>query len=227
MVKMRAEITKGEELRYISHLDYAASIGRAIRRSKLPAAYSEGFNPHLKMAFSSALGLGVTSDAEYMDIEFKEDITPETVQKRLSPLLPPGIMLKRIKILHGKVTALMAAVDLAVYEIDAPLNGALSAAEQAIKRYNAADEVFCVRWSPKKGEKRIESKQYLAEPVAMYVTAEGIKLRMALKMTAGGSVKASEILTALIDEFGLPVDKGEAFINRREVFAAGKNPMDL
>ena len=42
MYKYRAEITKGEEIRYISHLDYAGVMERAIRRAKLPAAYSEG-----------------------------------------------------------------------------------------------------------------------------------------------------------------------------------------
>ena len=54
MYKYRAEITKGEEVRYISHLDYAGVIQRAICRAHLPAAYSEGFNPHMKMAFASA-----------------------------------------------------------------------------------------------------------------------------------------------------------------------------
>ena len=62
MYKYRAEITKGEEVRYISHLDYAGVIQRAICRAHLPAAYSEGFNPHMKMAFASALAMGVTSD---------------------------------------------------------------------------------------------------------------------------------------------------------------------
>ena len=68
MAKLRLEITKGEEIRYISHLDYASAIERAIIRAKLPAAYSEGFNPHMKLSFASALAVGVTSQAEYMEI---------------------------------------------------------------------------------------------------------------------------------------------------------------
>ena len=51
----RSEITKGEELRYVSHLDYANLFLRAFDRAKLPMAYSEGFNPHMKVAFASAL----------------------------------------------------------------------------------------------------------------------------------------------------------------------------
>ena len=64
--------TKGEAIRYISHLDYADMIQRAICRAKLPAAYSEGFNPHLKIAFASALAVRVTSEAEYMDFDLTE-----------------------------------------------------------------------------------------------------------------------------------------------------------
>ena len=52
-MKLRMQITKDKDIRFISHLEYVRTIGRAIRRAKLPAAYSEGFNPHLK--FSLAL----------------------------------------------------------------------------------------------------------------------------------------------------------------------------
>lgn len=72
MIKYRLKITKGEPIRYISHLDFAALMQRAICRSHLPAAYSEGFNPHMKIAFASALSVGITSTCEYMDLELKK-----------------------------------------------------------------------------------------------------------------------------------------------------------
>ena len=52
MIKYRLEITKGEPIRYISHLDFASLMQRAICRAHLPAAYSEGFNPHMKISFA-------------------------------------------------------------------------------------------------------------------------------------------------------------------------------
>ena len=58
-MKLRMQITKDKDIRFISHLEYVRTIGRAIRRAKLPAAYSEGFNPHLKFSLASALGVGV------------------------------------------------------------------------------------------------------------------------------------------------------------------------
>ena len=71
-MKLRMQITKEKEIRFISHLEYVRTIERAIRRAKLPAAYSEGFNPHLKFSLASALGVGVVSMAEFVEIELAE-----------------------------------------------------------------------------------------------------------------------------------------------------------
>ena len=71
-MKLRLKITKDKSIRFISHLEYVRTIERAIRRAKLPAAYSEGFNPHLKFSLASALGVGVVSYAEFCEIEMAE-----------------------------------------------------------------------------------------------------------------------------------------------------------
>ena len=68
-MKLRMQITKDPEIRFISHLEYSRTISRAIRRAKLPAAYSEGFNPHLKFSLASALGVGVVSYTEFVEID--------------------------------------------------------------------------------------------------------------------------------------------------------------
>ena len=61
----------GEVGRYISHLDILRTVQRAIKRSRLPIVYSAGFNPTPKMAFASALPVGITSESEYLDIAIK------------------------------------------------------------------------------------------------------------------------------------------------------------
>ena len=77
-MKLRMQITKDKDIRFISHLEYVRTIGRAIRRAKLPAAYSEGFNPHLKFSLASALGVGVVSYTEFVEI-----VSPEYVKMRV------------------------------------------------------------------------------------------------------------------------------------------------
>ena len=68
---MRAMIRFGKQprLRFISHLDMQRFFQRAVNRTGLPIAYTQGFNPHPVMSFGSALALGWTSEYEVIDIK--------------------------------------------------------------------------------------------------------------------------------------------------------------
>ncbi|MDY3974803.1 MAG: TIGR03936 family radical SAM-associated protein, partial [Veillonella caviae] len=79
MKKIRLALNKGEQLRFLSHLDYAQAVERMIRRAEIKMAYSEGFNPHMKISFSSALALGITAAVEYVDMDILEDVPVENI----------------------------------------------------------------------------------------------------------------------------------------------------
>ncbi len=233
MYKYRAQLTKGDEIRYISHLDYAGVMERAIRRAKLPAAYTEGFNPHLKMSFASPLSLGVTSDAEYMDFELTKPLCQPEIFDKLAAALPPGIRLIRLKPVKEpkpcqgkKHKALMAEVEQGIYEVAAPLIGDWDTAVKAVDRYNRASEVNYHRVTPKK-TRDIEVKQYMREPVKIGMRGDWVKLTMNISITQTGSIKPAEILELLHNEFGLPVALGRALINRSRLMGQGKDLIDL
>ncbi|MDY4976376.1 MAG: TIGR03936 family radical SAM-associated protein [Clostridia bacterium] len=90
MAVIRFQYTKGERLKYIAHLDTLRTFIRALRRAKLPIAYSQGFNPHPIISFLMPLSLGFTSNCEMVDIGFAEEISCEEAAKRLDAALPPG-----------------------------------------------------------------------------------------------------------------------------------------
>ncbi|MBP2639718.1 MAG: hypothetical protein H6Q66_669 [Firmicutes bacterium] len=221
MSKLRLKITKGEELRFISHLDYVRAITRAVRRAKLPAAYSEGFNPHMKVAFASALAVGVTSDAEYMDLDMEEQIEPSEVIARLNAVLPPGIQVREAGYVDERAAALMAVVDQTDYQIMIPVTGAFSVADaqMSLTRFAEMEKVVYVRHSPK-GKRFIDLKQYIAHPLEMENTPQTVQLSLSIKMTSGGSVKPSEILDVLVSDFGFPVQSQTALIHRTALWAA-------
>lgn len=77
--------------RYISHLDLMRTMTRAIRRSKIPLWYTEGFNPHPYMTFSLPLSLGMESVCESMDIKIEGEITDEEIFSALKAVMPDGI----------------------------------------------------------------------------------------------------------------------------------------
>lgn len=90
MAVIRLQYTKNDELKYIAHLDTLRAFIRALRRAKLPIAYSQGFNPHPIISFLMPLSLGFTSNCEMVDIGFAEEIPYEEAAKRLDEALPPG-----------------------------------------------------------------------------------------------------------------------------------------
>lgn len=215
MAKIRLQITKGESVRYISHLDYARAIERAIRRAKLPAAYSEGFNPHMKMAFASALALGVTSDAEYMDLELSQDIPVERFRPAFAAQLPKGIELREVKYMAPQTPALMKVVNLGTYLIRAPLaSGDYDKAAAAVEAFNTAEQILYVKESPK-GRREIDIKKFLAAAVEL-VSWDGVavQLALAIHITPTGSVKPGEVLDALVKDYAMPLKQDEAFIHR-------------
>ena len=226
MFKYRAEITKGEEIRYISHLDYAGIIERAICRAHLPAAYSEGFNPHMKLAFASALAVGVTSDAEYMDFELTKPLCQPEVFDRLKAQLPAGVELRKLKTFSGKHKALMAEVDLAKYEIAVPLTGTEAAVQAALAAFNQTTAFIYHRVTPKK-TREIEIKQYIAAPLQAAVRDGNLWLTMDIIITQSGSIKPGEILGVLQQDFALPVEVSQALIYRRALLGSGRPLIDL
>ena len=235
MYKYRAEITKGEEIRYISHLDYAGVMERAIRRAKLPAAYSEGFNPHIKLAFASALSLGVVSEAEYMDFELTKPLCQPEVFEKLSQALPEGVKLLRLKPVREpkpckgkKHKALMAEVEEAEYELLLPMaeGAGWDGAVNAVKAYNEAKEVFVHRVTPKT-DKQIETKQYMMQPVKLSMAGDLLKLNMDIAITQTGSVKPGEVLELLVKEYGLPGILGRVLIRRTAMKGQGKPLIEL
>ena len=216
----RGLITKGEELRYVSHLDYANLFVRACKRAKLPMAYSEGFNPHMKVAFASALSLGAASDAEYVDFEMTKALSPSAVMERLRKHLPCGAQMVRLKLLEGKHKALMADVDEARYRIAVPYAGDLDAVRESVRRYNAAESAVWERVTPKK-KRTIETKAYVKTPVSFTLEHERLTFWMNLVVTSEGSVKPIEVLSVMVRDFALPIDPNEAYVTRIGLFADG------
>ena len=113
----RVKFTKGEEVKFIGHLDVMRLFQRAIKRAKLPVAYSKGFNPHQLLSFASPLTLGATSEGEYGDFEMAEKIEPEDITKKLNQTLPRGVKVLRTVLITKKIQSAMADIDGAKYMV--------------------------------------------------------------------------------------------------------------
>ena len=221
----RSEVTKEAALRFISHLDYAALIERAICRAKLPVVYSEGFNPHMKLSFASALALGVTSDCEYMEFILSKDLCQPEVFERLSAQLPDGVTLKALKKIEGKHKALMSLADEARYTISFSAEGQEKEWAQAVQAFNNAEVCIYQRVTPKK-TRDIDIKQYVIGKIGIKTENNTIELTAALKITPQGSVKPAEIVEYIANTSGLSNNIADVDIRRTELLSNGGNLMD-
>ena len=91
---------------------------KAISRANLPIAYSEGFNPHQIMSFGNPLGLGMTSSAEYMDIELLEEVPSLDGINRLNKQMVSGIKILSFRYLPDKAKNAMSATWASSYKIE-------------------------------------------------------------------------------------------------------------
>ena len=116
-MKVRVRFEKKGVLKYIGHLDMMRYFQKAISRAELPTAYSEGFNPHQIMSFGNPLGLGMTSSAEYMDIELLEEVSSLEGINRLNNEMVPGIKILSFRYLPDKAKNAMSATEASSYKI--------------------------------------------------------------------------------------------------------------
>ncbi|MGL5206797.1 MAG: TIGR03936 family radical SAM-associated protein [Acidaminococcaceae bacterium] len=217
-MKLRIKITKDAGIRFISHLEYVRTIERAIRRAKLAVAYSEGFNPHMKFSLASALGVGVTSEAEFVEIELAEEIDLAATMKKLAVNLPTGIRILAADIADTKTDKLMAQAGGADYRVIVPFEDCDWQA--AIANFNEAGSVLFQKPIPKgRGKtKEIEVKNFI-EHIEAERSGDDLKLTFSCRITPTGSMKATELLLVLQDSFNLPLVAAKADILRTDLYA--------
>ena len=90
-MKARIKFRKYGALRFIGHLDVMRFLQKVMRRAEIPIAFTGGYSPHMIMSFASPLGIGLTSDGEYFDIELTEAIDSKTAVKRMNEVSIEGI----------------------------------------------------------------------------------------------------------------------------------------
>jgi radical SAM family uncharacterized protein/radical SAM-linked protein len=102
--------------RFLSHLDNIRVIERAIRRSGIPAEYTQGFHPHLKLSFGPPLQLGYTSEAEYFDLLLGAPFH-SAMADRLEGNFPDGFFIMEVRPIIDKKVSLSSQLNRAVYEL--------------------------------------------------------------------------------------------------------------
>lgn len=116
-IKVRIKFKKYGAMKFIGHLDIMRFFQKLFRRSFLDVAYSEGFHPHQIMSFANPLGVGLTSNGEYLDVTMNSAVSSEDIVSRLNNVTVEGVdIISAVKLPEGAQNG-MASVSRADYTV--------------------------------------------------------------------------------------------------------------
>lgn len=117
-MKARIKFRKYGIMKFIGHLDVMRFFQKVMRRADIPIAFTGGYSPHMIMSFAQPLGVGITSDGEYLDIELKEPIDSKEAVRRMNQVMVEGIEIVSFRqIPDDKKYSGMTIVDAADYKV--------------------------------------------------------------------------------------------------------------
>ncbi len=189
---LRAKFSKLKPLRYISHLELMDTIRRALRRAQFPLAYTEGYNPHIKLSLCQPLSVGMIGLGEFFDLELDSYIEPEFFSSSLNMQVPEGIKIIEAREIGDNLKSLQAIINSAVFTINMEYNDKVDEAS-LIKDFMARDSIEIIRHRRKKKDRKIDLRPMIFD----------LKLKerniwsFTLSVGSSGNVRPTEIIQAL------------------------------
>ena len=116
-MRMMVVFKKGYDMRFIGHLDLLRTVQRGLRRSKLPIAYSNGFNPHIKLSFAAPLSVGIIGEREMMELPLTEEVDKGHFIEAMNKVMPESLKIVDCHPIEDKFPTLMSLVAGAEYKI--------------------------------------------------------------------------------------------------------------
>jgi len=189
VTKVRLRFAKCGDLRLVSHHDIMRCLERMLRRARVPVALTQGFSPRPKLTFALALGLGIESRSEVVDLELSEPLLPAELLSRLRSVAPPGF--DWIDVLPLPSSATPPHPRTVEYSIPV-LEQRRPSAQSNLQTLLASASWPLTRRRPNR-ESIFDLRPQL---LAAELTAEGL-LRFRLKVSPDGSARPEELLEAL------------------------------
>ncbi len=194
--RLRLTFSKGGPARYISHLDLARTLERALNRARIPVAYTQGFNRRPRMQMATALPLGYTSEYELADILLTEKIKPEQAQQQLMAKMAPGIEILQVEEVPVSGPSLQSMTVSSTYEAT-PLDPVNVSELQARVAEIMAAEVL-ERVKERRGKKKVYDLRPLILDLSANQDAAGqVQIHMNLCLEPSKTGRPDDVLEAL------------------------------
>lgn len=212
-MKIRIKFRKFGVMKFIGHLDVMRYFQKLLRRSDIPVAYTEGMSPHQIMSFAMPLGIGIESDAEYVDIEITERITSDIAISRMNSNGVEGIEILSFRELPQNSVNAMASICAAQYDIS--FRDGYEPSFDCIKVLDSLYEnpQINVLKKTKKSEGIVDIK-----PGILSYEGKDAHMHMCLSCGSALNIKPELVLEAVYDHEGYKLEEYGLIIRRTEIF---------
>jgi len=196
MQRLRVKFHRGEEVRFISHLDIMRLWHRAFIRAGVPLAYSEGFNPHPRISLAAPLALGVTSEAELMDVMLSTGLTPHSFTSVVGRQLPVGISIIQVLNTPLALPSLQSLVRFAEYKVGLETGQSAAEVAGAITFLMSKTEL---PWQHQRdtGVRRYNLRALVDDLWLIDITDGFCNIGMKLRCDSNGSGRPEQVVAAL------------------------------
>jgi radical SAM-linked protein len=194
--RLRVRFSRGEEVKYVSHLDIMRLWQRALNRAGVAVAYSEGFNPHPRLSLAVPLAIGVTSEAELMDIYLEKWSSPHTFSDAVGRQLPRGVEILQVYNIAIALPSLQSQARFAEYKVTLETNRTQADVEGAIAALLARESL---PWQHQRdtGPHRYDLRR-LIDDIWLVERRDGrCTLGMRLRCDSAGSGRPEQVAAAL------------------------------
>ena len=201
-MRIIARFKKDDSVRFVSHLDVQRLFQRAFRRADLPVAYSNGFNPHQQLSFATALTVGATSSAEWLDIKMDKDISADEFTEQVNAALPKGFRIAEAACAEDKYPSLSAVMAAAEYAIVLRFAEAVNAEDISNAIEKLLSSSIIVLKKTKAGMKNVDIRPMVYKMDIADIQDNKCTLAVAGRLDAAGGLNADLLLGAFKDILG-------------------------
>ena len=150
MQRLRLRFARGEDVKFISHLDTVRFWERAFRRAGMPLAYSQGFTAHPRISVAAPLAIGVSSEAELMDVWLNLWMPPQSFMMMTKIQLTRGFDILDAWEVGLNMPSLQSSLAFAEYRVVVEYEKTVQDVQNSIHSLLQAREL---RWQHSRGDK--------------------------------------------------------------------------
>ena len=213
-MKARIKFRKYGVLRFIGHLDVMRFFQKLMRRADIPIAFTGGYSPHMIMSFASPLGIGLTSDGEYLDIELTAPVDSREAVKRMNEECVEGIEIISIRqISDEKKMTGMTILAAADYLISVKKGALPENWKEAFADFMAQREICFIKQT-----KRSEREEDI-RPLIFRWEIQGENIWLQLAAGSRNNLKPDLVMDTFLSVCAIPEDSVSFAYHRLEMYA--------